>query len=61
MRPSALAVLEGRQRLMVIYDIARASSTPSLRQVASAHIGQIASADDTLLRLMAEQFRAACR
>ena len=52
---------QARQQLMVIYDMARTSSTPSLREIASAQLGHIASADDALLLVLAEQFRAACR
>ena len=53
---------QARQRLTGIYDMARSSSAPSVRQIASMQSGQIASADDTQLLVMAEQFAAvACR
>jgi hypothetical protein len=53
---------QARQRLMGIYDMARTSSAPSVRQIASIQSGQVASADDTQLLVMAEQFAAtACR
>jgi hypothetical protein len=32
-----------------------------IRQVAEAHLAQLARADDTMLLMMAEQFRDACR
>jgi hypothetical protein len=50
-----------RERLATIYDLARTSSTPALRHIADAHRGELASANDTMLLVMAEQFRAACR
>jgi hypothetical protein len=53
---------QARQRLMGIYSIARTSSASSVRQIASMQSGQVASADDTQLLVMAEQFAAvACR
>ena len=51
---------QARTRLQT-YDVARTSSTPSVRQVAEAHLPQVARADETLLLAMAEQFRDACR
>jgi len=50
-----------RQRLALIYDIARTSSSSSRRQIAAAYRDQVASANDTLLLVMAEQFQALCR
>jgi hypothetical protein len=53
---------QARQRLASTYDMARTSSAPRIRQIASMQSGQIASADDTQLLVMAEQFAAvACR
>ena len=45
---------QARLRLTGIYDMARSSSAPSVRQIASMQSGQIASADDTQLLVMAE-------
>jgi hypothetical protein len=54
--------VQARHRLMGIYKIVRTSSAPSVRQIASMQSGQVASADDTQLLVMAEQFAAAvCR
>jgi hypothetical protein len=61
LRSRALPADQARQRLQVIYDVARTSSSQNLRQIASAHAGQIATADGNLLLVMAEQFHAACR
>ena len=62
LRSRTLATAQARQRLTSIYDMARTSSAPSVRQIASMQSGQIASADDTQLLIMAEQFSAvACR
>jgi hypothetical protein len=38
---------QARQRLTGIYDMARTSSAPSVRQIASMQSGQIALADDS--------------
>ena len=61
LRTRTLPTVQARQRLALIYDIARTSSTPSLRQIASAQQGQIAFADDAQLLTMAEHFTAICR
>lgn len=62
LRSRTLPTSQARQRLTVIYDLARTSSAPSIRQIASLQSAQIASADDTQLLVMAEQFAAvACR
>jgi len=61
LRSRMVSTAEARKRLTLIYDIARTSSSPTLQHMAFMHSGQIASADDTLLRVMAEQFSAACR
>jgi hypothetical protein len=50
-----------RQRLQTIHDVARTSGSMRIRQVAEAHLAQLARADDTMLLMMAEQFRDACR
>jgi len=57
MVPTAVA----RERLALIYDLARTSSTPALRRIADVYRGEVASANDTLLLVMAEQFHAMCR
>jgi hypothetical protein len=61
LRSRTLPVDQARQRLRILYDIARTSSNPSLRHIANAQMGQLAAADDSLLLVMAEQFRAMCR
>lgn len=61
LRSRTLPTAQARQRLTLIYDIARTSSTPTLRHIASAHLGQVAFAEDTQLLTMAEHFTAVCR
>jgi hypothetical protein len=61
LRSRTLPAAQARVRLQTIYDVARTSSTASVRQVAEAHLPQVARADETLLLAMAEQFRDACR
>jgi hypothetical protein len=61
LRARTMQTGHARQQLTAIYNIARTSETPALRQFAEAHTGRIASADDRLLLVMAEQFHAACR
>jgi len=61
LRSRTVPVEQARTRLQTIYDVARTSSSPSVRQVAEAHWPQVARADDTLLLAMAEQVRDACR
>ena len=61
LRSRTVPTAEARQRLTLIYDIAGTSSSLGLRQMALMHIGQVASADDAMLRVMAEQFTATCR
>jgi len=61
LRSRTLPVDQARQRLRILYDIARTSSSPRLRQMADAQMGQLTTADDSLLLVMAEQFRAMCR
>ena len=61
LRARSMQTGHARQQLTAIYNIARTSTTPALRQIAEAQTAQIASADDRLLLAMAEQFHAACR
>jgi hypothetical protein len=61
LRSRTVPAEQARARLQMVYDIARTSGTPSVRQVAEAHLPQVARADETLLLAMAEQFRDACR
>jgi hypothetical protein len=61
LRSRTLPAEQARARLQMVYDAARTSSAPSVRQVAEAHLPQVARADETLLLAMAEQLRDACR
>jgi hypothetical protein len=62
LRIRSLSTAQARQRLTAIYRMAQTSRAVSIRQIASMQSGQIASADDTQLLVMAEQFVAvACR
>ena len=54
----SLPTAQARQRLTGVYDMARTSRMPNVQQIASMQRGQVASADDTQLLVMAEQFRA---
>jgi hypothetical protein len=62
LRIRSVSTAQARQRLTAIYNMAQTSRADSIRQIASMQSGQIASADDTQLLVMAEQFVAvACR
>jgi hypothetical protein len=62
LRSRSVSTAQARQRLTAIYNMAQTSRAASIRQIASMQSGQIASADDTQLLVMAEQFVAvACR
>jgi hypothetical protein len=61
LRSRTVPAEQARSRLQMIYDIARTSSTPSIRQVAEAHLPQVPRASESLLLAMAEQLRDACR
>ena len=58
LRSGSLSTAQARQRLTLIYNMAQASRVPGLRQIASMQTGQVASADDSQLLTMVEQFRA---
>ena len=58
LRSRSLSTAQARQRLTAIYNMAQTSRATSIRQIASMQSGQIASADDTQLLVMAEQFVA---
>ena len=61
-RGGMLSNEQARQRLLAIYEYARTSGTPAVRERAERYIGQVFAADSTMLLLMAEEFRAgACR
>jgi hypothetical protein len=62
LRNRSVSTAQARQRLTAIYNMAQTSRADSIRQIASMQSGQTASADDTQLMVMAEQFVAvACR
>jgi hypothetical protein len=62
LRIRSVSTAQARQRLTAIYNMAQTSRAASIRQIASMQSGQIASADDTQLLVMAEQFvDVACR
>ena len=56
LRSRILSTAQARQRLTSIYAMAQTSRVPSLRQIASMQMGQVASADDSQLLVMVEQF-----
>ena len=58
LRSRSLSTAQARQRLTWIYNMAQTSSVQGLRQIASMQRGQVASADDSELLTMVEQFRA---
>jgi hypothetical protein len=57
-RSRSLSTAQARQRLTSIYAMAQTSRAPSLRQFASMQMGQVASADDSQLLVMVEQFHS---